>query len=158
MTVEVIEEENAVLHKKCLQYRMMTRELLDRQLLMERRLESSAEIENELVDLKAKHSVCKTEEEIQTLIEEELEKAVAERVGVDGTLLSDAISEAESIIDPKDEEIKTLQDVLIKMAVASKELSQVCSNSQIMIHFKYKYNFMMILQIQINIYFDAWLI
>jgi hypothetical protein len=141
MLLEVIENENSVLHKKCLQYRFMTQELLDRHLLLERRLENYLHMEDEFMRLKALHSVCLSEEEIEVRVSEAIEKALSNRrekleerkKELEEASIASVSSKVDSELMLQEVEAQKLKDAIIKMAVASKELSQVSIFIQILI-------------------------
>jgi len=135
MTLEVVEKENSVLHKKCLQYRLMTQELLDKYMLLQRRLEALMTIEDELTDLKAIHSTCLSEDQIEQRITDTVEKVLESRkeklevekkslTKEDSTTFSSS-TKLDSEADPQHLEMVKLKDAILKMAIASKELSQV---------------------------------
>lgn len=116
--MKVLEEENSILHKKSLQYRLMTQELIDRQILLQEQLEYSSELEKEIIDLKAAHKFCPSEEEIQTRVKMELEKYL-ENAGRDSN------NEYE-VDDKKHAKISELRSSILQIAIAAKTIAQVC--------------------------------
>lgn len=137
MSSKVFEVENSVLHKKCCQFRSMTQELIDRQVLLQEQLESNSEMEKELINLKAEHAVCLSEEDIKKQVADELEKVLGnegQRHDGENSIPKSRTMQV-SISDPKDVEIFELRNLVQQLAKAATSLSKVCIYKEIISFF-----------------------
>ncbi|CAG7706730.1 unnamed protein product [Allacma fusca] len=113
MTLEVLEEENALVHKKCLQFRRMVTEFAERQRVLDIRIKSVEDLEKELLEVKTAHAKCKAAADVEKFRQMVITATEAlKKPGVPTQL--------ESL----KQQVRVLQDTIIQMAIAAKDMTE----------------------------------
>ncbi|CAL8102368.1 unnamed protein product [Orchesella dallaii] len=120
MTVEVIEEENTLVHRKCLEYKEIVMKLIDTQLDIESEMKQMKKYRDELQKLRNIHSQCRSDDEVRDFVGEEIEKLL-ERQRMQ-ELQKETLSPEE--VHQLEGEVFKLRDIVVKLAITAKNLAQ----------------------------------
>lgn len=116
--LKILKSDKQITSKKCAQFRKVLELSIEKQLELIQELKSIDSIKNELNTLKSIHSKCKTTEEIEIIIQEEME------------IIKESKEEEKKIQIANDtkniiEELKKLQIILINTAIVSSDMVKV---------------------------------
>ena len=112
MTIEVLEEENALVHRKNLQFRKMIVEFTERQMVLEVRVQTLDSIQKDLEKVQAEHARCKAAPDMDKFRQIFISRTM-KRLGNPGQL------------EALQKKIALLQDLIVQLAIAAKDVTEV---------------------------------